>query len=250
MFAPHKLPLRVLQLFALTVVLALTACNNNKDEAPKPAAPTLSLAAPANGTLAYEAEETIRVVAVANAEGTVANIRYQITPQFAAGWHYNAAENFSSTYVRDTTDIYLPTSAPTGNYVLTVTVTDQAGQTATETRAFAFTNPTDLAAPSITLLTPAHGSTLNLQAGDVFQVRANFADDAGLDVLQVRLFTEGNLVSNLLHTKQLSGTTDSVDAQLMIPQSTLPGSYNLTLLVSDGALNVTTASVPVVISAD
>jgi hypothetical protein len=237
------------QRFAVAVLLLLAACNN-KDQAPKPPAPILSLAAPANGTLAYEAEETLRVVAVANAEGTVANIRYQITPQFPAGWHYNAAKSFNSTFVRDTTDIYLPTSAPSGNYVLSVTVTDQAGQTASETRAFSFTNPTDLAAPSITLLTPAPGSTLSLQAGDVFQVRANFADDAGLDMLQVRLFTEDNLVSNLLRTKQLSGITDSFDEQLMIPQNTLHGRYNLTLLVSDGALNVTTATVPVVISAD
>ena len=246
----HKLPLRVLQLLAMAVVLPLAACKQNKDEAPKPASPTLSLAAPANGTLAYDAEQTIRVVAVANAEGTVVNIRYQITPQFAAGWHYNAAENFSSTFVRDTTDIYLPTSAPSGNYVLSVMVTDQAGQTASETRAFAFTNPTDLAAPSISLLAPAPCNTLSLQAGDAFQVRANFSDDAGLDVLQVRLFSNANLMGTLLHTKQLSGTADTLDTQLSVAPSTLPGNYTLTLVVSDSALNVTTATVPVVISAD
>ncbi|MBX3101830.1 MAG: Ig-like domain repeat protein [Bacteroidetes bacterium] len=231
----------------LLCLVLLVSCKKKEDDTPAPAAPTLVLLVPSAGTLSYAAEQTLRVVVQADAEGEVASIGYRIEPVSAGIWQYSSTRNFGRNAVRDTADIYLPTSAPAGEYRLRVTLTDKAGQTAEVTREFTFTNPNDLAAPAITIISPDPDQVLHTTAGSTLRLQASFRDDQALDILQVRLFTEDNLISNLLYTTELSGTQDAIDETVTLP-NVLPANYNLTFLVSDEALNVTTATVKVVIT--
>lgn len=242
-----KMPL----LFA-ALLLTLTACNTKDDPVPGDTeAPGLTLVTPtppaAGQRLPYAAESSIRIVVEGTDNEALGSWNVQVAGEGFAGWSVNTTLPLAGTAQRDTADLYVPATALPGNYTLTLTLTDAAGNTSQRTLPLSISNSRDLTAPTLTVTAPNPAQTLTTTAGAAVQLTASLTDETELSYVQVLFRNSGLTVDQELVNTNLSGQTSyNLNQSVNLP-NVAAGNYTLRFLAIDKALNQKTVDVAVVI---
>jgi len=131
------------------LIFAFGACNKDGDVVARPSISNLELGS-GNSKTGYPGAD-IHIEATIVAPGTVAGINVRIRPESGTGWEFNNA--FTEGYAGSKNAVFhehidIPENAVTGQYRVSITVTDKAGNTVEETMDLNVV--TDPSLPSVT----------------------------------------------------------------------------------------------------
>lgn len=230
-----KQSLQAATLFLLSLLLVVSCNNSDEDEAADTEAPTLSLIQPSDELLQLDSEEQVQIIVEITDNGILAGYAGAISP--AEDWGYSfqdSLQGVGSSY-RDTFLLFVPASVPSGQYLLTLSATDRAGNTGEATVSIQVNNTQDIERPSLSVNSPNEGQLF--APGDTILVSAEAADNEV--VQQVYAVLQSNETGNLITEAQQTYGQASVSFSdtLFIPDTASTGSYRVRVIATDLSLN-------------
>ncbi len=231
----------LLSVFALT----LTSCDNDDDN-PSVAKPKINLEEVGEeNSKTATAGKDLHLEGELEAEGLIANITVNIAS--ADGKTQVLTKSYSDGKyigVRNTTfheHVDIPASTPAGDYKLTFTVTDKAGQSSVFTSTLKIEVPVE-GAPEITINEVGEGNSMTGVAGGKMPVKAAVKAQKKIAEIELELHnTSADYEKVFTFKGEYVGKTEAdFNEQLLIPADAPAGEYHLHFTVKDAEGNSTT----------
>ena len=238
----------------LTVALTLsvfslftTSCDNNDEpNVSKPVA-TLAEVGEENSKTATAGKD-MHLEGNLEAEGLIARIDVAVTPAdglttvVAKSWTDGKYIGVRNTTFHEHIDISSETAA--GEYVLTFTVTDKAGQSSVFKSSLKITTPVE-GSPEITITETGEGNSKTAVAGGEMHLEAEISAPNKIAEIEVELHnTAADYEKEFKYTgKYLGETSAHFHEHLAVPADAPAGEYHLHFTVTDAEGNSTTEEV-------
>jgi hypothetical protein len=222
------------------LMLMLAACDdsdNDTDSDNEP--PKITIEAPdtANAPIQREAEQSVELILALQDDSGLDSLQVAVSPQ---GWQFQYGRALDATSFRDTTNMFIPASVPSGTYVIDIDVWDGDGNRANAALEVAVSNDADATAPELSIDVPTDQQSFT--QGDTIRVAGSASDNAGLSQLAYFLKRSGDTVTEVFDNAAAGQTNYPINQPIARADTLSPGSYTLEIQAGDQSNNFTTAS--------